>query len=579
MQRRHLRAPVKIVITALVYAVVTVGLVAFGVERSSRVHETTRVLAERTTEAREKLRTLQVEYARAGQAFNEALLRRDLEERGTAMFTAYEHFAAMEKAWSQFLALSLDLPGEETLIRAYEETNGGSTAEGERLATLALQTEDLSDPAFQVALDAYFASIEELTATSELLVLYEREVDRQVAEIARTADDTEHQLVYFAFGGLLLASALATAFVRSSRIRDRQVAALEAEQRDVAAHNAFEATVQRALEMATEERAVYELVQHALPVAAPHHRGDVLVTDTNSSLLRSLVDPASPVCEVGSPDQCVAARRGVPLVFSTSEALDACPYLRGRPNGPCSAACSPISVAGHAVAVVHVEGPDGTPPDEQVADRTRLLAQKVGERLGMLRAFARSETEAATDPLTGLLNRRSFRARVVPMTEDDACYSVLFADLDHFKELNDTHGHDAGDRALRLFARTLRSQLRPEDLVCRYGGEEFVIVVPECDMPHARAVAERIRAAVERAHETSRVPLPPMTVSIGVAMSVQAKNFDEVVDLADHALLSAKAAGRNQVVAASDPVSTAHDDLSRAPDTTEPPAAVQPTEH
>ena len=123
---------------------------------------------------------------------------------------------------------------------------------------------------------------------------------------------------------------------------------------------------------------------------------------------------------------------------------------------------------------------------------------------------------------------------------------MAYGDLDHFKDLNDTFGHAAGDRALRTFSQVLRDSLRPIDIPGRYGGEEFVIVLPECPVDEARQVLERVR---ERLAERIVVAdLPPFTISFGLASSDQAVDFDQVVALADTALLSAKAGGRDQVV-------------------------------
>jgi diguanylate cyclase (GGDEF)-like protein len=129
---------------------------------------------------------------------------------------------------------------------------------------------------------------------------------------------------------------------------------------------------------------------------------------------------------------------------------------------------------------------------------------------------------------------------------------VAYADLDHFKELNDVFGHDAGDRALRMFAQVLRDALRPSDLACRYGGEEFVIVLPDCRVDESLLVLERVRQRVSLQLISGGVP--SFTVSVGVASSDQAEHFDDVVDLADRALLEAKASGRDRVVVAIDPV-------------------------
>jgi len=92
------------------------------------------------------------------------------------------------------------------------------------------------------------------------------------------------------------------------------------------------------------------------------------------------------------------------------------------------------------------------------------------------------------------------------LTQEDRSYVVLFADLDHFKDLNDVHGHEIGDRALRLFARVVRDSVRPKDIPARYGGEEFVIVLPDCTVGDACIVAERVQARLLDAIGTAAVP-------------------------------------------------------------------------
>ena len=124
-------------------------------------------------------------------------------------------------------------------------------------------------------------------------------------------------------------------------------------------------------------------------------------------------------------------------------------------------------------------------------------------------------------------------------------FSLVFADLDHFKQLNDTHGHDMGDRALRLFARTLRRAMRDSDLVARYGGEEFVVVLPDVDAAGAVRAFDRARLELEVALSDGRVP--PFTVSAGVVDTNESLPFDELIGLADAWLLRAKRNGRNQV--------------------------------
>ena len=120
------------------------------------------------------------------------------------------------------------------------------------------------------------------------------------------------------------------------------------------------------------------------------------------------------------------------------------------------------------------------------------------------------------------------------------------ADLDHFKLLNDTHGHEAGDQALVLFARVLTETMRDEDLLCRWGGEEFTIVLPDVNLDEAIATTERVREALALA--LLRASAPRFTASFGVAQTDGTGNLEELVRRADQALYAAKEAGRNRTV-------------------------------
>ena len=252
---------------------------------------------------------------------------------------------------------------------------------------------------------------------------------------------------------------------------------------------------------------------------------------------------------------CPAIARGHTLVFGSSRALDACPYLQNRLTGDCSAACVAISIAGKSVGVTHATGPDGALPSESDVRSLEITSRRASERLAMLRAFERSETQARSDPLTGLWNRRSLENQVNDLQHEGVPYALAFGDLDHFKILNDTHGHEAGDQALRLFSRVLRDAIRPNDIAARYGGEEFVIVLPSCNTETALSVLERVRERLALALTTGRVP--SFTVSFGLASSGDADTYDGVVAVADTALFAAKAAGRNRVVVAVDSTDSA----------------------
>jgi diguanylate cyclase (GGDEF)-like protein len=164
----------------------------------------------------------------------------------------------------------------------------------------------------------------------------------------------------------------------------------------------------------------------------------------------------------------------------------------------------------------------------------------------------RARELADSDPLTGLLNRRAWTDAATSVLEQGLSRPIaaLFLDLDHFKELNDRHGHAAGDRALIAVAAALRHELRPSDLLGRYGGEEFVALLQGVDKDNAMHIATRLCRRVHRLDVHVSAPGALLTVSIGVAMRTAADSVESLVERADAAMYAAKLAGRNQVVSA-----------------------------
>jgi two-component system cell cycle response regulator len=161
---------------------------------------------------------------------------------------------------------------------------------------------------------------------------------------------------------------------------------------------------------------------------------------------------------------------------------------------------------------------------------------------------------AVTDELTGLYNRRYFERHLALMLdkalEQDRDMAVMLIDLDFFKAVNDTHGHDVGDAVLREFALRLRRNIRGVDLACRFGGEEFVVLMPDTDYAQAQGVAERVRAAIaERPFDIGGGRGISVTISVGVSLNEHAVDVPEtLIKRADIALYRAKREGRNRVV-------------------------------
>jgi diguanylate cyclase (GGDEF)-like protein len=392
-------------------------------------------------------------------------------------------------------------------------------------------------------LDATLASLQ-TTVTNRLTT---------TAEQARAAADSARvDLLWSIAIGLAIAGTVIAVLTRHALGVEREQSRREAIQSDVARRIAFEASLQTALEMSKAEASVFDLVAEALSQAAPDMRSELLLADSSKAHFRQVLVSSAQTDDVGcgvmSPDDCPAASRGRSMVFPDSTALDACPNLRGR---HCSALCVPMSIGGNSLGVFHVTTEDGSPPSDEVEKNVEAVARRASERLAMLRAFAVSRTQANSDSLTGLMTRRSLETAVRELHSTGTPYSVAYGDLDHFKDLNDVFGHAAGDRALRTFSQVLRDSLRPADIPGRYGGEEFVIVLPECPVDEARQVLERVRERL--AERIVIADLPKFTISFGLAFSDHAADFDEVVSLADAALLGAKAGGRDRIVVSAGP--------------------------
>ena len=455
---------------------------------------------------------------------------------------------AANAAWNAYTRLTAHLPGEAKLRKEAE-------VDGQRLATAGIATLDPASetPATVAAFTA--AASTQQQALAAIQDLYQSRINAVVTQADTSFGAHQRDLLIVAVAVLILTMISFTVVTRSIRRRYRI-------QLGEVRRNDLESGLQRALQMARTEDDCYTLVQRAIERGFPTMRSELLVADSSRAHFRQVITTrVAPGCGVMAPDDCPATNRGQTQQWPSSTDLDTCPHLVDRESGPCSAVCVPVGIAGKTVGVVHAIGPDHDPPSTSATADLELIARKAGERIGILRAFSRTEAQARTDPLTGLLNRRSLEAAVLDLTAQARPYAVAYGDLDHFKPLNDIHGHDTGDRALRLFAGVLRDGVRPNDMAARYGGEEFVVVLPDCSIADAYTVLDRVRARLADALHGGTVPA--FTVSFGLALGEPDLTFGEIVEQADVALLRAKSEGRNRVILAA---GTRHGPSEPAPD-------------
>ncbi len=190
-----------------------------------------------------------------------------------------------------------------------------------------------------------------------------------------------------------------------------------------------------------------------------------------------------------------------------------------------------------------------------VIDKSRLFQELVESNQFLIRQAEHLKIAANRDALTGVLNRGAImvvleqQARAARMLGKPL--GVIMADIDHFKRINDTYGHGAGDTALREFARRLSAELRPNDFLGRYGGEEFLVLIGDTNKEQLMLIANRLRLAIAEAAFHFATVNETITASFGVALASESIIPDEaLVDMADRALYAAKAGGRNRCEAA-----------------------------
>lgn len=215
----------------------------------------------------------------------------------------------------------------------------------------------------------------------------------------------------------------------------------------------------------------------------------------------------------------------------------------------------PLKSGDEIMGIVGLVGRGDLPfPEEERRAAARFIGQ-VSALLDLALLHRQNEELAVTDGLTGLYNRRFFEDQLAKelsrSQREESPLGLLIFDLDHFKRINDTHGHPAGDVALRDVTRIIGENLREMDLLCRYGGEEFVAILPGCVPGEAERTAERVRLSVEAFYGSQKNPPFKLTISAGVATFPRPfKDAGRLVKAADEALYEAKQSGRNRVCVA-----------------------------
>ncbi|MFA5645515.1 MAG: sensor domain-containing diguanylate cyclase [Candidatus Ratteibacteria bacterium] len=263
--------------------------------------------------------------------------------------------------------------------------------------------------------------------------------------------------------------------------------------------------------------------------------------------------PEEPEAQAIIPDECWALKKGAPHTSEHWEGLR-CPhipksFLRGN-------RCIPLSAKGSTLGLLcfltslEMSNTDTATENKNFAID---LASQISLSLANLQLREDLKQQSIRDSLTGLFNRRyleeTLERELLRAQRKEYPIGVMMIDIDHFKDFNDTHGHSAGDTVLAQVGKFLKQSLRSSDIACRYGGEEFTLILPEANLEQTAARAEKIRIAVKSlAYPQGTKPLPGITFSIGVALFPDhGENSSAILASADRALYRAKKEGRDRV--------------------------------
>jgi diguanylate cyclase (GGDEF)-like protein len=309
----------------------------------------------------------------------------------------------------------------------------------------------------------------------------------------------------------------------------------------------------------------YRVIGTFTPRLFPSSSGALGVLGPSRNLVEIVASwgEARPADRVFAPDHCWALRRGRPYGLDTPGAGPVCGHV--DPSLAVGYLCVPMVALGDPLGVLHLQGQSKPSESDRLADplwqSQRHLAVAVAEHLALalanLRLRETLRSQSILDSLTGLFNRRymeeTLNLELARATRSRREIGIIMLDIDHFKLFNDAYGHDAGDTLLRELGGLLKRMVRDGDVACRYGGEEFVLILPEASLDLARERADAVRAEVKHLHVWHRggAVIAPITMSAGVAVFPEhGKTTPILLQAADAALYRAKAGGRDRVMTA-----------------------------
>lgn len=265
-----------------------------------------------------------------------------------------------------------------------------------------------------------------------------------------------------------------------------------------------------------------------------------------------LNEPLS-LCKM-SPDLCPCIVKNIDCIVNDITTDIRCAYQHNNYISG-SYICLAFEIDGHVSFIIQLYNRRKNFFSEDIINNLRSYVETISPVIEKKRKISVLNKEAFTDKLTRVYNRsyleKYLTLQIASTIQSKSDLSLMIIDIDHFKKVNDTYGHDAGDVVLTKFARSILKCLRANDILARFGGEEFVVVLPSTNLDSATTIAERIRDSVEneRMPVLEGVPLPSITCSLGISsIPLYADSITNLIKTADIALYNAKSEGRNRFV-------------------------------
>ncbi len=306
----------------------------------------------------------------------------------------------------------------------------------------------------------------------------------------------------------------------------------------------------------------YKLIAQYVSKLLPDVAGVLYLMHPSRNYLESMISWGEPLSEekIIKPDECLALRRG--SIYKTKDSKHdlVCEHYQPNKNS-CSYSCIPLFAQSDIIGLLFLEhkNNEGQTSEETNKEKDQdilisMLAEQIALGLSNIKLRETLRNLSFRDALTGLYNRRyleeTLEREISRCARKSTTLALLMIDIDHFKQFNDKFGHEAGDIVIQSLGNVLRNFARKDDIACRYGGEEFIFVMPEIELKTALQRAQALHEAVSKLHcRYGSEALTQITISVGLAMyPLHADNMHDLIAASDTALYQAKNSGRNKTV-------------------------------